>query len=142
MSVNQPEAPTVLFIDSHCVLCDGFARWVLRRTRASSPLKISELSALQEMGGQSDSGLGERDAIVLKTRNQTLYGAEALIALAAELDWFGALSGRALQMLPTVLRERVYDRVAAMRSRVFGRQQYCSLELAGNPRFLAKQARS
>ena len=131
MSSSEPKT---LFVDSSCVFCDGFARWVLRNTKSTSSLRIAGIEPPVEAYLATRDE--KRDAIMLRRGHETDYGAAALLSLAPELKFSSALLVSCARLLPRSLRERAYDWFAARRKQLFGTQETCSLELRDNERFV------
>lgn len=129
-------AEKILFIDSTCVLCDGFAKWLLGRVRPESNLYISSLSS--DMLGQisHDQAVGARDAVLLLTEGRLESGAAAVLGLGPELERPWPLVLKVLDFLPAWLKEAAYDWLAARRKFFFGSQDSCSLEVSRNSRFI------
>lgn len=122
-----PDDKALVVFDGVCVLCTGFARFLLARDRAFA----FRFATAQSPLGQAlyrHYGLDRRHfATNLVIANGRVYG--KLDSLAAS----GALLGGpwrlllALRMLPYALADRAYDAVARNRYRLFGRSTHCMI---------------
>lgn len=123
----------ILFIDSTCVLCDGFATRLVRVLNPESSLRISSLHGdlfLQLIS--HDTPISE-DAMVLIKDNSVHLGPDAVIALRTEVRRPYALFLSLFRLVPKVVLRGVYRWVASNRKRWFGSQEVCSLQAKENP---------
>lgn len=125
---------TIIFFDSVCLLCDRAMQWMVRHDPQErlhfAPLGGETFQALQAAGVPID-GYKEGRSMLLARR-----GGHAAWTLASRSDAvIGALetSGGAprwlamLRLVPRPLRNLGYRVVAAIRYRLFGRVETCSL---------------
>jgi len=126
----------ILFIDSTCVICDGFACWLLKRLKPSSLLHVSSLDS-PVLLEYVESDVGEaRDAVVLLMEGELVYGAKAVTRLNSEMKPLWGFLFRMVGIFPERLREGIYDWVAKNRKKIFGSQDFCSLKLTQDSRFI------
>ena len=91
-AAREPDRP-VLFVDGHCVLCQGLARWVAHRDRRGR-LALSTLQG--ETAGRLLPAMlrspTSPDTVVLRTVDGNLYvrSAAAIRALSALGGWYRA----------------------------------------------------
>jgi len=134
----QEEGPLLLY-DGVCALCNGAVRFVLRRDATGvvrfAPLhgdtaravlsQHPELNAVDSMIWIDPDG-----AIALRS--------DAAIAIGRHVGGFWAPAARLARLVPRPLRDGVYDFIARIRYRVFGRYDVCPLPPAeSRGRFLA-----
>jgi predicted DCC family thiol-disulfide oxidoreductase YuxK len=117
---------TVLF-DGHCNLCNAWVRFISRRDARGRfrfrALQSEEGSALLAHRGIKP---GYLDSLVLATPARVWVKSDAALIVFGRLGWpWSALS--ILRVLPRGLRDWVYDRIAAIRYRLFGRTEVCQL---------------
>jgi predicted DCC family thiol-disulfide oxidoreductase YuxK len=118
--------PLIVF-DGVCILCSGFARWVVRHDRggrfrfatAQSPLG----EALYRAHGLRTDAYDTNLVIVDGVAHERM---DSLIAVLDALGWPWR-AGRALKLVPRPLRDRLYDLIARNRYRLFGRRESCDI---------------
>ena len=120
----------LLLYDGVCGLCDRFVRFVLARDRRGR----FRFAALQgPVGRDLVAGLGrdpdrlETVHVVVDYRSGTgpvLDRSAAALFVLGQLGWPWRLA-TILRRVPAGLRDRLYDRVAAHRYRLFGRHASC-----------------
>jgi predicted DCC family thiol-disulfide oxidoreductase YuxK len=121
---NQP----VLLYDGVCGLCNGVVRWVLARD-PGGPMRFAALH------GEYARGVFARhpelrgvDSIVLTTMEDGIervrVRSDAVAAVAVYLGgvWRVAVTAR---IIPRFLRDGLYEAIARIRYRVFGRHDAC-----------------
>ena len=120
-----PDDGPLLVFDGVCVLCSGFARFVLRADRAARFRFVTAQSTL----GRSLFRHYGWDPVEFETNLLIVDGrAFAKLAAFAEamrlLPWpWKALS--ATRLLPRPLADRLYDTIARNRYAVFGQRDAC-----------------
>lgn len=111
-------APTRVFYDGACGLCQGAVRFAARRDRAHA-LRFAPLGGptfLERVPASRRAGLP--DGLVLLDPDGTLWiRAEAVVHLLGRLDGIWPLVGALLTRTPRWLREGVYGLVARHRRR-------------------------
>jgi predicted DCC family thiol-disulfide oxidoreductase YuxK len=121
---------TILFYDGLCVLCDGFALFVLRQdTRKAfrlEPLQGEVARALIPEFAAAAEGSG--GSVVLRVDGETFLKSEAVLRLLEGLGGAWKLAALLARLMPRVARDAVYDVVARNRSRWFGRRTSCRIE--------------
>lgn len=132
---SMSSGETIVFIDSECVMCDGFAKWLIPRLNQDSELLISPIGGSLFNEKLSDDSRAQRDAILLLSEAEVKSGFSAVLDLASHLNprWKWPL--RSLRFLPTWLGETLYDLVARHRKSIWGRQTSCSLEISSSSRY-------
>ena len=119
--------PLVLF-DGHCALCSGFVQQLLERDRRGvlhfAPLQSAYAKTHLDAAGLDAAAL---DSVVFVDAGGRAYvKSEAFFAIMRALGgayrWLGVL-----RVVPRGLRDLVYDGVARVRYRVFGRHAACWL---------------
>ena len=119
------ESPLLLY-DGVCALCNGAVAFVLERDKSGSvrfaPLQGETAAKLLE-GRPELAGIDSMIWIDPSGRALTRSAAALAIARHAGGGWaaLAALSG----IIPSALRDAIYDLVARARYRVFGRYDAC-----------------
>ena len=120
------DQPLIVF-DGHCVLCSGWANFVLRHDKR----RVYRLLAAQTPLGQAlyaHYGLGGDDyqSNLLIASGQVFIKSEGSIRMAEGLGWpWRAVA--VFRLLPLRWRDALYDVVARNRIRWFGRREVCYL---------------
>jgi predicted DCC family thiol-disulfide oxidoreductase YuxK len=128
MSEVSQGGSSLLLYDGVCALCNAAVTFVLERDRSNSvrfaPLHGETaaplLAAHPELAGV-DSMVWIDAAGKASTRSA------AALAIARHVGGFWAILAGASSIVPAVLRDALYDLVARVRYRVFGRYDVCPL---------------
>lgn len=120
----------LLLYDGLCGLCDGFVRFVLARDRR----RRFRFAAIQSGAGRRLLAARGEDPDRLDTvyvvvdhaaaAPRVLNRSAAVLFVLDQLGWPWR-AATLLRRAPTPLLDRLYDRVAAHRYRVFGRRPAC-----------------
>ena len=126
----------LLLVDGDCVLCSGWADFVLRRDRRAR-LRLAVTQSALGRAIYAHYGLDPDATNLLLGDGRAYAKSEAMIGVLRllPLPWS---AGVAFRVLPRSWRDAAYDRLARNRFRLFGRRHVC---LAPSPadadRFLA-----
>ena len=123
MTNDQEKIP--VFIDGICVLCNGFAQWLLKRDH-SHRFSIGALqgeTARQQLPPADLDGL---HSIVVKHERRILQRSDAVLFILSELGGLYRVLSY-LRLIPRPVRDFVYDFVAKIRYKVFGSYDHCTL---------------
>ena len=116
-------AGTILF-DGVCNLCNGFVRFVIARDR-SAHFRFGALSSPAAQELLRAAGVHTPpDSIVLLEDGRVHFRSDAALRVARRLPFPWPLAF-ALTIVPRVVRDGVYDFIAARRYRWFGRREVC-----------------
>lgn len=117
-------APLIVF-DDVCVLCSGFVHWVIRHDRQG----LFRFTAAQGPLGQAlyrELGLDpvqfETNLLVVDGIAYGKYAAVIEVAVRLGGVWRAAA---VLRLMPAVLGDWAYDRIARNRYALFGRRETC-----------------
>jgi predicted DCC family thiol-disulfide oxidoreductase YuxK len=123
--VPESTAPGYLFYDGHCALCHRAVKFVLRHDRSGQAFRFAPLQGEMFQAKVAEGRrAGLPDSVVVLTRD-----GELLVRSAAFLHIFRRLGGgwrvlaALLSLIPRGLRDIVYDFVARIRYRVFGKRE-------------------
>lgn len=124
--MNPRDDSCVLLFDGRCPLCDGAARFLLRR-RARRPFRAIPFQsprAVELLLSHAAAADPERSIVVIE-KGEVLLRSDALLRIARRLGFpWNLLAVGAL--LPRPLRDSLYDLVANRRYALFGRMDSCS----------------
>jgi len=145
-----PEAPPpradelVVLYDGVCGLCNGVVKFLLPRDR-DQRLRFAALQGVYATAALARHAVvpppGDPESIVVieqpGTADERLYfRSEAALRIGAALPGPWRLAGL-FRLVPRVVRDWVYDRVARSRYRIFGRSDACPMPTpASRARFL------
>jgi predicted DCC family thiol-disulfide oxidoreductase YuxK len=129
---------TILF-DGVCNLCNGFVQFVIARD-PEARFRFAPLQSAAAASLLRDAGVAGPlpDSIVLIAGGRAYFRSAAAIRILRGLRFPWPLAS-ALVVVPRVIRDRVYDVVAAHRYRWFGRRDVCMIPTPDlKRRFLAE----
>jgi predicted DCC family thiol-disulfide oxidoreductase YuxK len=118
------DKPIIIF-DGHCVLCSGWAQFVIRHDPAAN---FRLLAAQTPLGHAlyEHYGLDPKtyETNILITGGTPWFKSEGSIRMAEGLGWPWSMT-RVFRLLPRGLRDRGYEALARNRFRIFGRSEVC-----------------
>jgi predicted DCC family thiol-disulfide oxidoreductase YuxK len=113
-----------IFYDGHCGLCHGAVRFVIARDPQGrlfryAPLEGATFAAL--VPAERRAGLPD-SVVVLTDDGRLLVRSDALIHILRRLGGFWRVTGAIIAVIPRVIRDGVYNFIARVRYRIFGRR--------------------
>jgi predicted DCC family thiol-disulfide oxidoreductase YuxK len=123
MSPGVPN-PEILFYDGHCGLCHRTVKFVLKHDRSGSAFRFAPLQGTTfESRIAPDRRAGLPDSIVVLTNEGSLLvRSDAFLHVRRRLGGGWRILANAQAVIPRPLRDLVYDFVARIRYRVFGKR--------------------
>lgn len=132
----DPIAHPVLFFDGECVLCNGFADFVMAHdTKAHFRIAALQGETAQAMGAggampadpiSAGSGSEPLRTFLLRDGGRWYGRSDAALRVLAGLGGFWRLSWP-LRFIPRILRDTVYDFIARNRYGWFGKRDACRM---------------
>jgi predicted DCC family thiol-disulfide oxidoreductase YuxK len=123
---NPTRASQVIYIDGECVLCHGFAETLLEEDIGG----IFQIASLEGNHAAENLPLEfreEKNSVVLKDdQGRVFTKSTAVLRILSELGGIWSFSP-GLFIVPKIMRDLVYDLVAKIRYRIFGRYEFCRL---------------
>jgi predicted DCC family thiol-disulfide oxidoreductase YuxK len=121
--------PIILF-DGICNLCNASVQYVLKHDKN----KIFRFASLQSAAGQlllNENNLPNKsfNSFVLITNNKAYTRSTAALMVAKKLDGFTKLL-YAFIVVPTFIRDAVYNLISKNRYKWFGKKEHCMLPTA------------
>ncbi len=118
----------IILFDGGCVLCSGFARFLIARDRRAAfrllPLQSADAARECARIGLRVNAPSPPDSIIVLDGDRALERSDAILAIAAAMPPPWSLL-RALRVIPRRLRDALYRFIARRRDRVFGRRSEC-----------------
>ncbi len=123
----------VVYFDGVCALCDGFVGFLLEEDRGRvlkfAPLQGAE--AERELAGRGGPGLSGLKSVVYSRDGRLLTRSSAILAVLDDIGGFWRALAWPLRLVPAFLRNWIYDLIAALRYRIFGRYEACRMPRPG-----------
>jgi predicted DCC family thiol-disulfide oxidoreductase YuxK len=122
--VNMASKPEILFYDGHCGLCHRAVRFVLAEDREGTLFRFAPLQGetFQRLV-TSDQQKTLPDSVVVMTSDEKLLArSDAFLHILRRLGGGWKVLGVVSSLIPRALRDFVYDFVARVRYRIFGRR--------------------
>jgi len=113
----------ILFYDGTCALCHRAVKSVLRHDPEGKLFRFAPLGGPTfEAQISAEQRAGLPDSVVVKTSDgRLLVRSNAFLHICERIGGGWRVLARALSVIPRALRDAVYDFVARVRYRVFGR---------------------
>jgi predicted DCC family thiol-disulfide oxidoreductase YuxK len=124
---NVPAAPSpeLLFYDGHCGLCHRAVKFVLRHDKAGNLFRFAPLqgSTFQSRVFPEQRAALPDSVVVLTSAGALLVRSDAFIHILRRIGGSWRLLAGVIEVIPRPLRDAVYDFIARVRYRVFGRRE-------------------
>ncbi len=114
----------IVFYDGHCGLCDRAVKFVLKHERSGRAFRFAPLQGTTFASRVSAEQRAKLpDTIVVLTEDgATLTRSDAFVHIFRRLGGGWRTLAGALTMIPRPLRNLIYDFIARIRYRIFGRR--------------------
>jgi predicted DCC family thiol-disulfide oxidoreductase YuxK len=119
----EPDAE-IVFYDGHCALCDRAVRFVLKHDRSGRAFRFAPLQGTtypSRVPAEKRSRL-PNSIVLLKEDGDTLTRSDAFVHIFRRLGGGWKTLAGALALIPRPVRDFVYDFIARIRYRIFGRR--------------------
>ena len=118
----MPVNSKIVLIDGHCVVCNGFAKFILKRDKKN----IFKLGTLQSPEGQElqmkNKVDNETDSIIY-IEGEAFIHSNAALKIISQLPFYGWV--KLFFVFPKFIRDGVYKLIARNRYNWFGRKEEC-----------------
>jgi predicted DCC family thiol-disulfide oxidoreductase YuxK len=113
----------LLFYDGHCGLCDRAVKFVLKHDRSGNAFRFAPLQGPTfEWRVPAESRENLPDSVVVLTfEGSLLVRSDAFIHILRRLGGGWRTLANALAVIPRPVRDSVYDFIARIRYRIFGK---------------------
>jgi predicted DCC family thiol-disulfide oxidoreductase YuxK len=114
----------ILFYDGHCALCHGAVKFVLRHDRSGNTFRFAPLQGAAFQSLVPAAGRAELpDSVVVLTDDGTLLvRSNAFVHILRRLGGGWKILAGLIAVVPRPLRDVLYDFIARIRYRVFGKR--------------------
>jgi predicted DCC family thiol-disulfide oxidoreductase YuxK len=111
----------ILFYDGHCGLCHRAVRFILAEDRTGDTFRFAPLEseAFRAAVREPDRAALPDSLLVLTTDGVLLTRSAAVLHILRRLGGVWRLLGSVISVVPTPLRDRVYDGIARIRHSLF-----------------------
>lgn len=117
----------LLAFDGHCVMCNGFVRFLLRHDQNGKlRFTASDTAAGAEIFAWHGQDPKTPASVILVDGRQAYFESDAILLAIAELG-SGWRLVRIARLVPAVLRDALYRLIARNRYRLFGRLDHCPI---------------
>ncbi|HXX43820.1 MAG TPA: DCC1-like thiol-disulfide oxidoreductase family protein [Candidatus Acidoferrales bacterium] len=123
-------SPELLFYDGHCGLCHRAVRFVLRHDKAGNLFRFAPLqgSTFQSRVFPEQRAALPDSVVVLTSAGALLVRSDAFIHILRRIGGVWGLLAGVIDVVPRPLRDALYDFIARVRYRVFGkRDELCPI---------------
>ncbi|HEV7238000.1 MAG TPA: DCC1-like thiol-disulfide oxidoreductase family protein [Thermoanaerobaculia bacterium] len=118
---RAPETTDEVFYDGTCGLCHKGMRWLVAEDPTGTSFRYAPLGGDAFAAAFPDS-TDLPDSVIVKTANgAVLVRSDAAVHLLGRLGGFWRIDGMLFGLLPRRMRDAMYDFVARVRYRIFGR---------------------
>jgi len=128
--VPASPSPELLFYDGHCGLCHRAVRFVLRHDKAGNLFRFAPLqgSTFQSRVFPEQRAALPDSVVVLTSAGALLVRSDAFIHILRRIGGVWGLLAGVIDVVPRPLRDALYDFIARVRYRVFGkRDELCPI---------------
>lgn len=120
---REPEATDEVFYDGTCGLCHSGMRWLVAEDPTGTSFRYAPLFG-DAFAAAFPSPADLPDSVIVKTAGgAVLVRSDAAVHLLGRLGGFWRIFGIAFGVLPRRLRDAMYDFIAGIRYRIFGRKK-------------------
>lgn len=120
----------VLFIDGHCVLCNGFAKYVLNHDKKQS-ISVSTLQGETAQASIPKELIASVDSLIYVKNDKILSKSSAAITVFSDLGGWRRIANLGF-VLPKPFRDWVYSGIAKRRYKWFGKNDTCEIPTQEN----------
>lgn len=124
--VSTTETDEILFFDGYCGLCNRFVDFILRYKKPSSRLKLAPLQGSNAKKYLNYTDITDLSSVIYKKNAKIYRKSSAALHVCGDhivlLFWV-----KAFLILPSPIRDLVYDFVATNRYDWFGKKDICRL---------------
>lgn len=115
----------VILFDGVCNLCNGFVQFIIKNDKKNK-FKFCSLQSKEgrKIIDQGDDNIKNIDSVLLFTENKIYHKSTAVLKISKSLGFPYNLI-LASRIIPTKLRDSIYDYIAKNRYKWFGKKTSC-----------------
>ena len=133
------EHPKIILFDGVCNLCAAWVQFVVTRDKFGQ-FKFASVQSAEGQALLTWCGLPttQFDTMVYIENGQAYFKTKAFFKIVAQFNRAWLVFAKVSQIMPVVIRDWLYDRIAQNRYRLFGKREVCLMPNAQlNQRFLS-----
>ena len=118
--------PKIILFDGVCNLCAAWVQFVVKRDKLGQ-FKFASVQSAEGQALLTWCGLPttQFDTMVYIENGQAYYKTQAFFKIVAQFNWTWRVFAKVSQIMPVVIRDWLYDRIAQNRYRLFGKREVC-----------------
>lgn len=131
--------PKIILFDGVCNLCAAWVQFVVKRDKLGQ-FKFASVQSAEGQTLLTWCGLPttQFDTMVYIENGQAYYKTQAFFKIVVQFNRAWRVFAKVSQIMPVVIRDWLYDRIAQNRYRLFGKREVCLMPSAQlNQRFLS-----
>jgi len=121
--MSKPES--IVFFDGVCNFCNSTINWLMARNTKGN-LMFSSLQGNTAKRLLTDAMVKDLSSIVYYRNGKCFVKSTAVLLIMRDMAWYGVLCLPFL-IVPTLVRDTIYDWVARNRYRWFGKRDACRI---------------
>ena len=115
----------VLVIDGHCIMCNSLAIWISKRDKENILMITSfDSNYIKENYQEINSG---KNVILINEIEQNIFGKSTAIIQCLKIIGYKKEILYLMNLVPTVIRDLLYDMIAKYRYKIFGKKESCDI---------------
>ncbi|MFM7104750.1 MAG: thiol-disulfide oxidoreductase DCC family protein [Flavobacteriales bacterium] len=121
--MSRPDS--IIFFDGVCNFCNSTVNWLMIRNKRGN-LKFASLQGESAKVLLPEEWLNDLSSIVFYRRGKCYVKSTAVLFIFIDLAWYGVLV-LPFFLVPTFIRNYLYDGIARNRYRWFGKRSSCRI---------------
>ena len=121
--MSRPDS--IIFFDGVCNFCNSTVNWLMIRNKRGN-LKFASLQGESAKVLLPEEWLNDLSSIVYYRRGKCYVKSTAVLFIFIDLAWYGVLV-LPFFLVPTFIRNYMYDGIARNRYRWFGKRSSCRI---------------
>lgn len=115
----------ILFFDGYCSLCNGLVDWAMRQDKHAR-IRFASLQGETAKAVIPNNNINDTDTVVYWRDGNSYQRSNAILYLLVDIGGVWAMSG-VFFLVPSVVRDFIYRRVAVNRYRFYERRESCRM---------------
>lgn len=115
----------ILFFDGYCSLCNGLVDWAMRQDKHAR-IRFASLQGETAKAVIPNNNINDTNTVVYWRDGNSYQRSNAILYLLVDIGGVWAMSG-VFFLVPSVVRDFIYRRVAVNRYRFYERRESCRM---------------